>query len=65
MQKHSSLIRPIAHLYICPIFDNGLHEMIQGEMRDCLLDKYKTSSLIGSFSLVVLKLIPCKHVYDI
>lgn len=34
MQKCLYLIKPIAHLYICPIFNNGLYEMIQGEMQE-------------------------------
>lgn len=54
-QKCLYLIRPIAHLYISPIFDNGLYENIQGEMQEIAsYTSTKPSSLIESFFLVVL-----------
>lgn len=31
-QKCSYMIRPVACLTFCPVFDNGLYQMIQGEM---------------------------------
>lgn len=34
MQKFPYLVRPTAHLCICPVSGNGLYEMIQGEMQE-------------------------------